>query len=137
MVSCTELRKFRQIFNQRQLELKQSFRTLVFHIRSLKTLSIISNNVDEELMITRWLFDEKKTIAINLPFSNKNEHFSKKFCGKLEFYTNGKVKHNIIWATKKSHYLKLKITLNILVVLFTKEFVVVEIITQVKPSEMQ
>ena len=33
------------------------------------------NNVDEELMIPRWLFDERKTIAINLPFSNKNEHF--------------------------------------------------------------
>ena len=33
------------------------------------------NNVDEELMIPRWLFDERKTIKINLPFSNKNEHF--------------------------------------------------------------
>ena len=55
------------------------------------------NNVDEELIIPRWLFDERKTIAINLPFSNKNEHFSKKFCEKLEFYTNDKVKFNIIW----------------------------------------
>ena len=46
-------------------------------------------------------FDERKTIAINLPFSNKNEHFSKKFCEKLEFYTNGKVKFKIIWSTRK------------------------------------
>ena len=52
-------------------------------------------------MIPRSLFDERKTIAINLPFSNKNEHFSKKFCEKLEFYTNGKVKFNTIWATRK------------------------------------
>ena len=37
------------------------------------------NNIDEELMITRWLFEERKTIAINLPFSNKNEHFQKSF----------------------------------------------------------
>ena len=59
------------------------------------------NNVDEELMIPRWLFDKRKTVAINLPFSNKNEHFSKTFCEKSEFYTNGKVKLNIIWATKK------------------------------------
>ena len=59
------------------------------------------NNVDEELMIPRWLFDERKTIAINLPFSDKNEYFSKKFCEKLEFYTNGKVKFNIFWATRK------------------------------------
>ena len=57
------------------------------------------NNVDDEFMIPRWLFDERKTI--NLPFSNKNEHFSKKFCKKLEFYTNGKVKLNIIWSTRK------------------------------------
>ena len=59
------------------------------------------NNVDKELMIPGWLFDERKTVAINLHFSNKNEHFSKKFCQKLEFYTNRKVKFNMIWATRK------------------------------------
>ena len=52
-------------------------------------------------MIPRWFFDERKTIAINLPFSNKNERFSKKFCENLEFYTNGKVKFHIIWSTRK------------------------------------
>ena len=31
-----------------------------------------------------------------LQISNKNGYFSKKFCEKLEFYTNGKVKFNII-----------------------------------------
>ena len=59
------------------------------------------NNVDEELIIPRWLFDERKTIAINLPFSNKSEHFSKRFCEKLESYTNGKLKFNIICSTRK------------------------------------
>ena len=59
------------------------------------------NNVDEELMIPRWLFDERKTIAINLPFSNKNEHFFKNFCEELVFYTNGKVKFNFIWSPRK------------------------------------
>ena len=63
------------------------------------------NNVDEEFVIPRWLLDERKTIAINLSFSNKNEHFSK-FCEKLEFYTNGKGKFNVIWATRKILYLK-------------------------------
>ena len=52
-------------------------------------------------MIPRWLVDGRKTIAINLPFSNENKHFSKKFCEKLEFYTNGKVKFNIIWPMRK------------------------------------
>ena len=59
------------------------------------------NNVDEELMIPRWFFNERKTVAINLPFSDKKQHFSKTFCKKLEFYANGKVTFNIIWATKK------------------------------------
>ena len=59
------------------------------------------HSVDEELMMPKWLFDERKTVEINLPFSNKNEYFSKKFCKKLEFYTNGKVIFNFIWATRK------------------------------------
>ena len=59
------------------------------------------NNVDEKLMIPRWLFNERKTVAINLSFSSKTEHFSKKFYEKLEFCTNGKVKVNMICATRK------------------------------------
>lgn len=65
---------------------------------------------------------------INLPFSNKNEHISKKFCGKLEFYTNGKVKCNIIWTTKKINLLfKIKDNVKILFVLYNEEIVVEEI----------
>ena len=37
------------------------------------------NNVDEELMIQRWLFDERKTIAINLPFSIKIKKVLREF----------------------------------------------------------
>ena len=50
-------------------------------------------------MIPRWLFDERKIVLINLPFSKKNEQFSKRFC--KEIFTSGRVKFNIIWATKK------------------------------------
>ena len=59
------------------------------------------NNGDKELMIPKWLFEERKAVAMNLPSSNKNEHFSKTFWQKLEFYTNRKVKFSIIWATRK------------------------------------
>ena len=59
------------------------------------------NNVAKELMIPRWLFGQIKTVVIDLPFSNKSEHFSKKLCEKLEFYANWKVKFNFIWAAKK------------------------------------
>ena len=90
MVSSTEPRKIPQISNQRQLELKQSFWKLVFH-----TINNV-NNVDKELLIPWWLFDERKTVAINLPFSEKNEHFSKNFARNF-----GRVKINIIWLTSK------------------------------------
>ena len=59
------------------------------------------NNVDEELMIPRWFFDERKTVVINFPFPKKNEHFSKTFCKKLKYNSNGEIKFNIIWVTKK------------------------------------
>ena len=90
MVSSTEPRKIPQISNQRQLELKQSFWKLIFH-----TINNV-NNVDKELLIPWWLFDERKTVAINLAFSKKNEHFSKNFARNF-----GKVKINIIWLTSK------------------------------------
>ena len=35
------------------------------------------DNIDEELMIPRLLFDERKTVVVSLLFSNKNEHFPK------------------------------------------------------------
>ena len=85
-------------FKTRYITIK--FKKVVFHIRSLKNTINNFINVDEELMIPRWLFDERKTVVINLPFSNKNEHFPKTFCEKLESYTSGKVKFNIIWATR-------------------------------------
>ena len=95
MGSCTELGKFPQT------RIKAKFSKTGFQHKVIENTINNFNNVDEELMIPRWLFNERKTIAINLPFSNKNEHFSKMFCEKLEFYTNGKVKFNIIWATRK------------------------------------
>ena len=78
----------------RQLELKQSFLKSGFPHKVTENTINIFNNVDVELMILRRLFDERKTVAINLPFS-------KKFWEKLEFYTNEKVKFEIIRATRK------------------------------------
>ena len=44
---------------------------------------------------------KRKAVVINLSFSLQNEHFSKAFWKKLQYYSNGKVKFNKIWATKK------------------------------------
>ena len=97
-----KLHRARKISSNFQLEtarIKAKFSKAGFPHKVIE--NTINNFNNEELMIPRWLFDERKTIAINLPLSNKKEHFSKTFCEKLEFYTNGKVKFNIIWATRK------------------------------------
>ena len=96
MVSCTEPRNFSSNFQSEIARIKGKFLHAGFSHKAIESTINNFNNVDDEL-----IFDERKTIAINLPFSNKNEHFSKKFCEKLEFYTNGKVKFNIIWSTRK------------------------------------
>ena len=90
-----ELHRAKKISSNFQSEIariKAKFLNAGFPHKVIESTINNFNNVDEELMIPRWLFDERKTIAINLPFSNKNEHFSKRFCEKL----------NIIWSTRKT-----------------------------------
>ena len=74
-------------------------------------------------MIPRWLFDERKTVLINLPFSNKMNTFQKSFVRSFIQMQNSNLT-SFGQREKLSHYLKLNISLNILVVLYIKEFVV-------------
>ena len=60
MVSCTEPRKFPQIFNQARIKAK--FLNAGFPHKVIESTINNFNNADEELMIPRWLFDERKTI---------------------------------------------------------------------------
>ena len=53
------------------------------------------------MLILKWLFDETKLVVIRLPFAPKSEKFSKRFISKLQTFTNGKVRFNIIWNTRK------------------------------------
>ena len=52
------------------------------------------------------LFDETKLVVLRLPFAPRNEEFSKRFIIKLQNFTNGKVRFNIIWNARKiqSHF---------------------------------
>ena len=59
------------------------------------------NEEKEELLIPKWLFDETKLVVIRLPFAPRNEEFNKRFISKLQTFTNGKVRFNIIWNTRK------------------------------------
>ena len=56
-------------------------------------------NADDDI-IPDWLFDERQTLVIRLPFCPKNEEMSKTFVQKLETFTNGKFLFKIIWNTR-------------------------------------
>ena len=53
------------------------------------------------MIITEWLFDERKNLSVRFPHSPANEKFSKVFTRKAESFTNDKVKVIIIWNTQK------------------------------------
>ena len=77
-----ELHRAKKISSNFQSEIariKAKFLNAGFPHKVIESTINNFNNVDEELMIPRWLFDERKTIAINLPFSNKINIFLKNF----------------------------------------------------------
>ena len=53
------------------------------------------------MIITKWLFDERKNLSVRFPHSPANEKFNKGFTRKAENFTNDKVKVIIIWNTQK------------------------------------
>ena len=64
-------KKISSNFQLKTAKIKAKFLKASFSHRVIENIINNFNNVDEELMITRWLFDERKTVVINLPFSNK------------------------------------------------------------------
>ena len=59
------------------------------------------NEEKEELFIPKQLFDEAKLVVIRLPFASRKRKFSERFMSKLQTFTNGKVRFQIIWNTRK------------------------------------
>ena len=55
---------------------------------------------EEEDIIPKWLFDDRKSFVIKLRFCPQNEEISKTFLRKLEEYTRDKYKFVIIWNTR-------------------------------------
>ena len=59
-----------------------------------------SQATDTNMIIPNWLFEERKTITIKLPYCPTNESEPKRFLSNLEILTNYKIKFMIIWQTK-------------------------------------
>ena len=95
-----ELHKARKIASSFQSETartKAKFLKAVFLGNFIVKAINNFNNADEELVIPKWFFNERKTVVINWT------RFSKKILETflLEYYKNDKSKFNIIWATSK------------------------------------
>ena len=67
----------------------------------LRILSKMLIEKKDELLIPKWLFDERKHVTICLPFSSKNEKYCAYFINKLVSFTSGKVKFNVVWNTRR------------------------------------
>ena len=65
--------------------------------------SIIDNfdSGKDNLIVPQWLFEERKTFTVHLPFSPTNESFVKICISMLNYFTNKKWKFNIVWNTRK------------------------------------
>ena len=65
----------------------------------LRILSKMLIEKKDELLILKWLFDERKHVTICLPFSSKNEKYCAYFINKLVSFTKRKVNFNVVWNT--------------------------------------
>lgn len=60
----------------------------------------IDDNVDD-VIIPAWLFDDRVTKCIRLPYCESNEDLSKSFLNRLDIFTEYKFKFVVIWETRK------------------------------------
>ena len=84
-VELHRAKKISSNFQSEIAKIKAKFLKASFPHKVVENTISYFNNVDEELRIPRWLFDERKTILINLLFSNKNDKFQKSFGRRQRF----------------------------------------------------
>ena len=100
----SELHRDKQIVTEIDKDLrriKTKFLHAGYPVKFINDTFFRFNEEKEELLIRKWLFDETKLVVIRLSFAPRNEKFSKRFINKLQTFTNGIVRFNIIWNTRK------------------------------------
>ena len=100
-MNCIEPKKIATDFDKELRRIKSKFLHAGYPVKFIKDTFFRFNEEKEDLLIPKWLFNETKLVVIRLPFTPRNEKFSKCFISKLQIFTNGKVRFNIIWNTRK------------------------------------
>ena len=115
MVITGKLHRAKRIANKFYFEAKRiikKFLSVGFPKNAIRNTIEYFNKDKNDYIIPEWLFDERKLIILQLPFSVSNKKFTKSFIKKLVVFTKNKCKFNIVWITMKSRSsFKLKITL--------------------------
>ena len=91
-------------FNQQEVNhIKEKYIEADFPKRFINSVvnDFLSIPKDEEMIISTWLFDERSTVLLYLPYSRKNEEYTKSFISRINKFTNNKFNIKIIWQTRK------------------------------------
>ena len=86
-------------------ELQRAKRIAFNSYEEIQRISQKFHRTEEETIIPKWFFGERKIFTVRLPHLFASEKFGKLFVKKVEDYTYGKVKLVIIWNTRKIQFL--------------------------------
>ena len=100
-VNYIEPKKIATDFDKELKRIKTKFCHAGYPVKFINDIFFRFNKEEQKLLILKWIFDETKLVVIRLPFALRNEKFSKRFMSKLQTFTNGKVRFNIICNTCK------------------------------------
>ena len=99
-----ELHRAKKIASNFDIEIKRivtKYTAAGFPSRFVRSIIDNSDSGKDNLIIPQWLFEERKTFTIHLPFFPSNESLGKTFISKLNYFTNEKCKFNVVWNTRK------------------------------------
>ena len=99
-----ELHRAKKIASKFDMEIKcivNKYTAVDFPSRFVHSIIDNFDSSKDNLIISQWLFDERKAFTIHIPFSPSNESFVKTFVSKLNYFTNEKWKFNVVWNTRK------------------------------------
>ena len=100
----TELYRAKQIssdFNAEIDRIKTKFQNAAYPKHFIASAIKEFNTPADTETIPPWLFEDRQTILIRLPYCEKNEQEAYKFTDKLSIFTQNRYIFRIIWNTKK------------------------------------
>ena len=99
----TELHRAKRIssdFPSQLIQIKNKYVKANFPIRFINSVFRDFNEPEDEMIIPTFLFNEKISVFVKIPFCDKNEKQISKFIDKFDRFTGYKFKVNIVWITR-------------------------------------